>query len=87
MPTITYDWQIELDEKESKDIKERIETKVSEIPDYEIFNVTITKNPKGGADILIKYNDGKLTFEGKYQDHHILGVTILWADNPLPEIR
>ena len=82
---INYIWNIEeLNENDKKDIKERIETKISEIPDYINFNVKINKNPKGGADILITYNNDKLTFEGIYQDHHILGVSILWADNPLP---
>jgi hypothetical protein len=88
MPEISFEWVIEnLTEDEKNDIKEKIKTKISEISDYKVFNVEITKNPKGGADILITYNDSKFTLEGRYQVHRPSVAIIVWADNPLPGIR
>ena len=88
MSEINYTWNIkDLTKKEKHDIKERIETKISEISGYENFNVEINKIPNGGADILIKYNKNKLTFEGKLSASHSPVSLILWADNPLPVVR
>lgn len=60
---------------------------MSEISDYEIFNVKINKGQKSGADILITYNENKLILEGHYQGHPTSVAIIVWAKNPLPEIR
>lgn len=83
MSKINFNWKInDLSKEEKKDIKEKIETKISEISDYNNFDVEINKKPEGGADILITYNDSKFTLEGRYQGHPSSVATILWADNP-----
>ena len=79
----SFIWNIEdLTENQKQDIQTRTLDRISNIDYFEdkSIEITIGKNPQGGVNITA--SDGEVTLEGHYQDHQILGVSVVWAENP-----